>query len=305
RRSDCSARRSAPPARRSQPTRARAARHCAPPNAAMRHSMKRYCKVHLPNTGPTRGEAEPPPPPGSRRLRARARHLASQVAQAVLRAGARAGAQPRAGCRVRPAAARSQHLGTAFARREDRRGHARHAHARSAPREDGRCAESRGAAAMSVAASVPVMVRLPVWRARFALAALLMAFVVLAGRSLYLQSVHTVFLQGKGEARYSRVLEVPATRGRIVDRNGEALAISTPVKSVWAIPDDVKATPAQMKSLAALMQLDTRELARKLSDADREFVYLKRQIPPETAARVAALGIPGIHQQNEYRRYYP
>jgi len=158
---------------------------------------------------------------------------------------------------------------------------------------------------MSVAASVPVMVRLPVWRARFALAALLVAFVVLAGRSLYLQSMRTGFLQEKGEARYSRVLEVPATRGRIVDRNGEALAISTPVKSVWAIPDDVKATPAQMKSLAALMQLDTRELARKLSDADREFVYLKRQIPPETAARVAALGIPGIHQQNEYRRYYP
>ncbi len=149
------------------------------------------------------------------------------------------------------------------------------------------------------------MVRLPVWRARFALAALLAAFVVLAGRSLYLQSMRTGFLQEKGEARYSRVLEVPATRGRIVDRNGEALAISTPVKSVWAIPEDVKATPAQMKSLAALMQIDQRELARKLSDADREFVYLKRQISPETAARVAALGIPGIHQQNEYRRYYP
>ncbi len=65
---------------------------------------------------------------------------------------------------------------------------------------------------MSVAASVPVMVRLPVWRARFALAALLAAFVVLAGRSLYLQSVRTGFLQEKGEARYSRVLEVPATR---------------------------------------------------------------------------------------------
>ena len=155
------------------------------------------------------------------------------------------------------------------------------------------------------AASVPVMVRLPVWRARMALALLLAAFAVLAGRSLYLQSMRTGFLQEKGEARYSRVLEVPATRGRIVDRNGEALAISTPVKSVWAIPDDVKATPAQMKSLAALMQLDPRELARKLSDADREFVYLKRQISPETAARVAALGIPGIHQQNEYRRYYP
>jgi cell division protein FtsI (penicillin-binding protein 3) len=128
---------------------------------------------------------------------------------------------------------------------------------------------------------------------------------VLAARSVYLQSVNTVFLQGKGEARYSRVLEVPATRGRVVDRNGDALAISTPVKSVWAIPDDVGANPAQLKSLASLLSLDPRELGRKLSEAEREFVYLKRQIPPETAARVAALAIPGIHLQSEYRRYYP
>ncbi|MEK6243711.1 MAG: penicillin-binding protein 2 [Pseudomonadota bacterium] len=150
-----------------------------------------------------------------------------------------------------------------------------------------------------------MMVRLPAWRARLAVALLLAAFVVLAGRSVYLQSMHTGFLQEKGEARYSRVLEVPATRGRIVDRNGEALAISTPVKSVWAIPEDVNATPAQLKSLAALLSLDPRELARKFSEEEREFVYLKRQIPPEAAARVLELGIAGIHQQNEYRRYYP
>jgi cell division protein FtsI (penicillin-binding protein 3) len=149
------------------------------------------------------------------------------------------------------------------------------------------------------------MVRLPAWRARFALAALLAAFLVLAGRSVYLQSMKTGFLQEKGEARYARVLDIPATRGRIVDRNGEALAISTPVKSIWAIPEDVKANPAQLKALAGLLQVDPRELSRKFGDADREFVYLKRQIPPETAARVADLGVPGVHQQNEYRRYYP
>ena len=157
---------------------------------------------------------------------------------------------------------------------------------------------------MSVA-SLPLPVRLPQWRSRFALIALLAAFLVLAGRSIFLQSMETGFLQGKGEARYSRVLEVAATRGRVVDRNGEALAISTPVKSVWAIPEDVSATPAQMKSLAALLSMDPRELGRKLGDAEREFVYLKRQIPPEAAAKVAELGIPGVHQQGEFRRYYP
>jgi cell division protein FtsI (penicillin-binding protein 3) len=150
-----------------------------------------------------------------------------------------------------------------------------------------------------------MMVRLPAWRARFTLAALLAAFMVLAGRSVYLQSMNTGFLQGKGEARYSRVLEVPATRGRLVDRNGEALAISTPVKSVWAIPEDVSATAPQLKSLAALLSLDARELERRIAEAEREFVYLKRQIAPETAARIAQLGIPGIHQQSEFRRYYP
>ena len=158
---------------------------------------------------------------------------------------------------------------------------------------------------MSVPASVPMLVRLPAGRARLALFSLLAAFLVLAGRSAYLQSMRTGFLQEKGEARYARVLELPATRGRIVDRNGEALAISTPVRSIWAIPDDIKATPEQMKALGSLLQLDARTLARKLSDADREFVYLKRQIPPESAARIAALGIPGIHQQAEFRRYYP
>jgi len=155
------------------------------------------------------------------------------------------------------------------------------------------------------AASVPALIRLPPWRARFTLALLLAAFGVLAARSLWLQSVRTEFLQEKGEQRYSRVLEVPATRGRILDRHGEALAISTPVKSVWAIPEDVDATPAQLGRLAALLGERPPELKRRLQDAARDFVYLKRQIPPETAAQVAELGIAGIYQNTEYRRYYP
>jgi len=101
-------------------------------------------------------------------------------------------------------------------------------------------------------ASAPALVRLPVWRARFVLFVFLAAFGVLTARAIVLQALETEFLQEKGDARYSRVLEVPATRGRVLDRHGDALAISTPVKSVWAIPDDVKASPAQRKQLAAL-----------------------------------------------------
>ena len=156
---------------------------------------------------------------------------------------------------------------------------------------------------MSAAASA--LVRLPVWRARFVMAGLLAAFVVLAGRSLYLQSMRTDFLQEKGEARYSRVLEVPGTRGRVLERNGEALAISTPVQSIWAIPGDVEASTAQVRKLAQLLGADPRELARKLADDGRDFVFLKRQVAPETADRVAQLGLEGVYQQREYRRYYP
>ncbi|HYY61495.1 MAG TPA: penicillin-binding protein 2, partial [Burkholderiales bacterium] len=149
------------------------------------------------------------------------------------------------------------------------------------------------------------LVRLPVWRARIVLVALIGAFGALSVRALYLQAVKTDFLQEKGDARYSRVLEVPATRGRITDRHGEALAVSTPVKSVWAIPSDVQLKPAQKKNLAWLLGMSTRELERKLADPQRDFVYLKRQLAPETAEAIARLGLPGVYEQREYRRYYP
>jgi len=157
---------------------------------------------------------------------------------------------------------------------------------------------------MSYAAAATA-VRLPIWRARFVLFAFVAAFAVLLARSVWLQAVNTGFLQQRGEARYGRVLAVPATRGRVLDRRGEALAISTPVKSVWAIPEDVQATPAQLRELAGLLGTPPRELQRRLDEAQRDFAYLKRQIPPDTAERIAALAIPGIHQDREFRRYYP
>jgi len=144
----------------------------------------------------------------------------------------------------------------------------------------------------------------PAWRSRLVVLVLLFAFAALVGRSLYLQGINNDFLRGKGEARYERVLDIPATRGRIMDRQGDVLAISTPVKSIWAIPDDAKLQPVQARQLAQLLDMDVRELNRKLS-SDKDFVYIKRQIPPDVADQITALKLPGIHQQEEYRRYYP
>ena len=145
---------------------------------------------------------------------------------------------------------------------------------------------------------------LPAWRSRLVLMALLGCSAALIGRSLYLQGIHNEFLQAKGESRYARVLEVPATRGRITDRHGDMLAVSTPVRSIWAIPSDARLEPAQARQLAKLLEVDVAELDARLG-ASRDFVYLKRQVAPDEAERIAALKLPGIHQQREYRRFYP
>ena len=135
---------------------------------------------------------------------------------------------------------------------------------------------------------------LPRWRARLVLFGIAAAFLVLAGRALWLQTLNDDFLQRKGESRYSRVLEIGASRGMIVDRNNEPLAISTPVESVAASPADVEAQPADLRRLALLLGVSQEELREKLADTRREHVYLKRQLPPEQAERVVQLGLPGV-----------
>jgi cell division protein FtsI (penicillin-binding protein 3) len=146
--------------------------------------------------------------------------------------------------------------------------------------------------------------RLSPGRSRLVVLALLGGFILLGGRSLYLQVFDTDFLQKKGESRYERVIEMSATRGRILDRHGDVLAISTPVKAIWAIPEDAHLSPAQSRQLSGLLEMDVRELNRKLG-SDRDFVFLKRQIPPDVAEKILSLNLPGIHDQREYRRYYP
>jgi cell division protein FtsI (penicillin-binding protein 3) len=147
--------------------------------------------------------------------------------------------------------------------------------------------------------------RLPVGRSQVLLVLLLLGFGTLLARGAYLQVLQNDFLQRKGESRFTRVLELPAHRGMITDRNGEPLAVSTPVESVWASPADVELTSAQRAQLARLLGLSEQELRRKLASTDREFVYLKRHLPPDDAARVVQLGLPGIALKREYRRYYP
>jgi cell division protein FtsI (penicillin-binding protein 3) len=150
-------------------------------------------------------------------------------------------------------------------------------------------------------ASVPA---LPRFRVPLVFGALVLLFGGLVGRSYFLQSVDNAFLQEQGSARYSREIEVPAHRGRIVDRAGELLAISTPVKSIWAFPGDVQMTPAELRALAGVLETTPAALARKLAEGG-DFAFLARGVPPETADRVAGLKIKGIHDQKEYRRYYP
>lgn len=149
------------------------------------------------------------------------------------------------------------------------------------------------------------MIRLPAWRRRVLLIAVMAGFAVLAGRGVYLQSLHKSFLQKEGDARYSRALTLSAHRGMITDRDGEPLAISTPVESIWANPSDVKVTQQQLDKLARLLDLKPADIAQKLSNSQREFVYIKRRIPPELAKQVMGLGISGVFMQREYRRYYP
>ena len=143
------------------------------------------------------------------------------------------------------------------------------------------------------------------WRSRTVGLMLMLAFAALVGRSFYLQVINNDFLQEKGESRYRRDIEVSASRGKITDRNGDMLAVSTPMKTIWAIPGDARTMSGeQKKQLATLLDMSTRDLDAKIAP-DKTFVFVKRQVPPETAERIAVLKLPGVHQEKEYRRYYP
>ncbi len=143
------------------------------------------------------------------------------------------------------------------------------------------------------------------WRMATVGALILLGLGIVASRAFYLQSLHTDYLQGKGDAISNRNLTLPAHRGMVSDRNGEPLAISTPVESLWARPAELKYTPSQLKKLAGILEMDLGALTQRLRTPRKGELSVQRPVTPEQAAHVAALGVPGLYLRREYRRYYP
>jgi cell division protein FtsI (penicillin-binding protein 3) len=148
-------------------------------------------------------------------------------------------------------------------------------------------------------------IKLPAYRSRLLLLLIGLAFIALVGRTAYLQLFTHGYLQKQGESRYGRTIELPASRGKVLDRNGIVLASSLPARAVWAAPDEVKASPDQLVALARLLEMPLADLSRRLDVKGKTFVYLKRQVEAHVAERVQALAIPGIHQRKEFKRFYP
>lgn len=145
----------------------------------------------------------------------------------------------------------------------------------------------------------------PVWRSKFVVAAIALGFVGLAGRAAYVQVFGNSFFQKQGQVRFARTLELPANRGRILDRNGLILASSVPAPSIWAIPQDVEASQQQLQALAKLLEMPLSELNKKLADEEKNFVWIKRQVDDAVGQKIAGLAIKGIYQRKEYKRQYP
>ena len=125
-------------------------------------------------------------------------------------------------------------------------------------------------------------------------------------RAIYLQLFEHEFLEEEGKARHLRVVEMPAHRGMILDRNGELLAVSTPIYSVWVNPSAALSNKQSIKRVASILNLSATSLIKKLQQkSKRQFLYIKRHIGPQQAEQLKQAGIIGVNLQREYRRYYP
>ena len=153
---------------------------------------------------------------------------------------------------------------------------------------------------------IPARLEWKRWRTALVLAAFLCGGLVLEGRILHLQVYQKAFLSAQGDDRYLRTVQISAHRGTITDRHGEPLAVSTPVDSIWANPSELAPVLDRLPELAGVLEVEEDWLARRVtSNMEREFLYLRRHLPPDHAARVMQLAIPGVSTFREYRRYYP
>lgn len=135
---------------------------------------------------------------------------------------------------------------------------------------------------------------------------LLLCGVALVARAAWMQLINPEFFVRQGDMRFVRELPIPTSRGMILDRNGEPLAVSTPVESLWANPKELKNHPDRFAELARALGMSREDLTRRVAQkADKEFLYLRRHINPDVAQAVLALDIPGVHAQREFRRFYP
>lgn len=143
------------------------------------------------------------------------------------------------------------------------------------------------------------------WRSRMVAVLFILSFLVLILRAFYLQVINNDFLQEKGDSRYLRDIEISASRGKVTDRHGDMLAVSTPMRSIWMIPADARTMSGEQKrQLGELLDMPSRDIDARLA-IEKNFVFVKRQVAPQVAEQVAALKLPGIHQEKEYRRFYP
>ena len=130
--------------------------------------------------------------------------------------------------------------------------------------------------------------------------------VVLVARAVQLQLLDHEFLSKQGDSRHIRIEKLSAHRGMITDRNGEPLAVSTPVDSIWANPSELLKATDRLPELAAALNRSEDWLIRRVTgNSSRQFLFLQRHMPPDRAQAVMALKLPGVASQREYRRYYP
>jgi cell division protein FtsI (penicillin-binding protein 3) len=145
----------------------------------------------------------------------------------------------------------------------------------------------------------------PVWRSKLIVAGMALGFLGLVGRAAHVQVIDNDFFIRQGEVRFARTLELPANRGRVLDRNGVLLASSVPAPSIWANPEDVERDPVKLRQLARLLEMTPAELANKLKDEEKTFVWLRRQMDEPVVKEIRALGIKGVYDIKEYKRLYP